>query len=665
MSVRLLLAWTVPALLLASLGGCAEEVEVASSSDDGGNNAANNAANNGQNNNNTNNAANNSDNSGGNSSANNAANNAANNGQNNPDNNANNHAHNHGQNHCTADEQCEAGHICLQQQCVPWCDDHSECQQGQICTEDHRCVECRDDDDCSLGTVCEADACVAGCRGDAGCERGQICAQGQCADGCRDDAACGAGQLCDGAVCAAGCRADTGCEAGMICQDAACAPGCRDDAACALGQLCQDAACAPGCRTDEGCPQDQLCVGQACLLRGVVCRTDADCAGGNICDPESAACVAGQTPCEPDAYEPNGPNDAPTPLTTSLSGLTLCPGDEDHFSIQLQEGDTLELAFQVAPDAPSPLGQLTTSDAISGLEPGLRLVASRAESASLRVFSDAPEARLTYAISLTITAAPQCVDTTLYADTDADGFGDAQAAQTLCLDEGESPEGYTADASDCAPADGWRHPGAHEICGDNVDDDCQGGDRACPTSQPGVMVPAWDCENDSPPTSVYAWAKFEQDQPYFQAGGCFVFFEGLAGEFYVKHNLQRANASPDCAGINGCTCPSLNGWPSYDRRMYAFTQDDNAADCEEVSIVDHGGQTQPVSNACRKYLYQLHYYNIPYSYLATGVEALRQRLDAFPTVEVACAEDYPHRNLPFASLMSAPIVYNVGYQPGR
>jgi hypothetical protein len=155
-----------------------------------------------------------------------------------------------------------------------------------------------------------------------------------------------------------------------------------------------------------------------------------------------------------------------------------------------------------------------------------------------------------------------------YADEDGDSYGDEGVQE--CGDA--APEGFAARAGDCALGDASVNPGADEICNDNVDDDCQGGDAVCPTTQGnGVDVPAWDCEDESPPANVYAWAKFEQDQPYFQAGGCFVFFEGLAGEFYVKHNLQRANTSPDCAGINGCTCPSLNGWPSYDRRLYAFT----------------------------------------------------------------------------------------------
>ena len=257
-----------------------------------------------------------------------------------------------------------------------------------------------------------------------------------------------------------------------------------------------------------------------------------------------------------------------------------------------------------------------------------------------------------------------CTDLTVYADSDADGYGVEGETMMACLTPNETLEGYARAAGDCAESDGWVNPGAAEICGDRVDDDCDGGDAECPTTNPaGLTMPNWDCTDGAPPANVYAWAHFPEGNDYFQANACFVFFEGLPGEFYVERvNVTRTNDDPSCEDRNGCTCPSLNGWPSYDRRLYAFTRQDVADEsCDEVWIQDHGGEDQPVSSSCRKYLYQLHYYDIDISYIAASAEDLSRRLDRFPVVEIACAEDRPHANLPFQSLMRTTIQRNDGF----
>lgn len=256
-----------------------------------------------------------------------------------------------------------------------------------------------------------------------------------------------------------------------------------------------------------------------------------------------------------------------------------------------------------------------------------------------------------------------CVDTTVYEDEDGDGYGNGDA-QMLCLRSGEEPpEGYGLSQGDCSEGDPLAYPDAEGVCNDNVDDDCDGEDEACPASQPDEMsVPAWDCTGDAP-ENVYAWARFDDGMGYFKDNGCFVFFEGKKDIFYVQRNVERASSDSSCDTINGCTCPSLNGWPSYDRRMYAFTRlDVDASECEEVSIRDHGGEDQPVSNGCRKYLYQMHHYDIPYSYIASSLEGVRQRIELFSKVEIACVEDAPHANLPYQTLVETDIVLNPDFQ---
>ncbi len=62
--------------------------------------------------------------------------------------------------------------------------------------------------------------------------------------------------------------------------------------------------------------------------------------------------------------------------------------------------------------------------------------------------------------------------TTWYADSDGDGYGDADSTTEAC---GEQP-GYVANASDCDDASDEAHPGGTEVAYDGLDNDCDGGD---------------------------------------------------------------------------------------------------------------------------------------------------------------------------------------------
>jgi hypothetical protein len=62
-----------------------------------------------------------------------------------------------------------------------------------------------------------------------------------------------------------------------------------------------------------------------------------------------------------------------------------------------------------------------------------------------------------------------------YADTDGDGFGNAAEMISTC----NAPAGYVADNSDCNDALASVYPGAQEICGNGVDEDCNQADLIC------------------------------------------------------------------------------------------------------------------------------------------------------------------------------------------
>ncbi len=61
------------------------------------------------------------------------------------------------------------------------------------------------------------------------------------------------------------------------------------------------------------------------------------------------------------------------------------------------------------------------------------------------------------------------VESTWYADSDGDTYGDASSSTTSCI----QPGGFVADSSDCDDAQSAVNPGATEVC-DGLDNDCSG-----------------------------------------------------------------------------------------------------------------------------------------------------------------------------------------------
>ncbi len=65
---------------------------------------------------------------------------------------------------------------------------------------------------------------------------------------------------------------------------------------------------------------------------------------------------------------------------------------------------------------------------------------------------------------------------TFYRDADGDGYGNPRESKRLEM----MPRGYVVDKTDCNDTDSSIHPGAKEFCGDNIDQDCDELDEACP-----------------------------------------------------------------------------------------------------------------------------------------------------------------------------------------
>jgi len=71
-------------------------------------------------------------------------------------------------------------------------------------------------------------------------------------------------------------------------------------------------------------------------------------------------------------------------------------------------------------------------------------------------------------------AVPASEAVVLYVDQDGDGYGNARISANVCV----APSGYVQDATDCNDLNASVSPGAPEVPGDGVDNDCVGGDPA-------------------------------------------------------------------------------------------------------------------------------------------------------------------------------------------
>ena len=102
---------------------------------------------------------------------------------------------------------------------------------------------------------------------------------------------------------------------------------------------------------------------------------------------------------------------------------------------------------------------------------------SEPDAATTAAVIDRPDVDSGVSIDIDIDAESEACALEFYRDDDSDGFGDATQMITDC----QSPVGYVANADDCDDRVADINPEAEEVCGDQIDNDCVGGD-ACADS---------------------------------------------------------------------------------------------------------------------------------------------------------------------------------------
>jgi hypothetical protein len=162
-------------------------------------------------------------------------------------------------------------------------------------------------------------------------------------------------------------------------------------------------------------------------------------------------------------------------------------------------------------------------------------------------------------------------------------------------------DGYTENQGDCNDANAFIHPGANEICGDGVDQDCNGSDLPCPPSPPdvdndgdGYTENQGDCndaESTIHPGATEVCNGIDDNCNGSVDEGCLSFYQDSDGDGYGNANVRReavsqprgyVTDSTDCndgnAGIHPGAAEVCNGIDdncngSVDEGCLSFYQD--------------------------------------------------------------------------------------------
>jgi hypothetical protein len=190
----------------------------------------------------------------------------------------------------------------------------------------------------------------------------------------------------------------------------------------------------------------------------------ADADGDGAGDPD-----AGVETCDPkQGYVETGEDCDDTNPTAFPGGKEVCDGADNDCDGETDEGVTTTFYEDSDSDG---YGITDTTTESCDLPTGYAESTGDCDDADSAINPDATEVcdGLDNNCDGTIDEDTAADADTWYADTDADGHGDASSSTTAC----EQPSGYVADATDCDDADSTASPSGTEVC-DGTDNDCDG-----------------------------------------------------------------------------------------------------------------------------------------------------------------------------------------------
>ncbi|WAS92489.1 choice-of-anchor L domain-containing protein [Nannocystis punicea] len=273
---------------------------------------------------------------------------------------------------------------------------------------------------------------VGGCVPD--CPEGQYCLGDLCLPGCDDDGDCVAPSTCD--------LADHTCK------------GCTSDAGCDPGSVCQDGTCMAGCSDGQPCDGGLACCGGACVDP---LADPAHCGGCDPCEaPLHAAATCSMGQCD------LGPCD---------DGWQDCDGDPAN-------GCEKQGSCQCTPNAVEDCyGGPAGTAGVGACKPGTRTCNPQGTG-----FGACEGEVLPATTDLCANTVDDDCDGEVDEDADADSDGWTLCGGDCCDEIGP----------DCSNPD-LVNPGAFEVMGNAVDDDCDGGaDNVLPACDGGLASDSSD-----------------------------------------------------------------------------------------------------------------------------------------------------------------------------